>query len=84
MPEDKVREKLAELVVLCGGQREMAERLGVSQSSVSRFLSGSRLTPAMARAVARRVPKLRPEIEAILFGSDMQNPQVVTPSAAVA
>lgn len=75
--EKQLREKVFHLVDAHGGQRPFALMLGISQSTVSRFLSSenAELHPALAKALARRFPGLKRDIDAVFFGSEMHPTQ---------
>lgn len=80
--EEKLRSKLSDLAAAHGGQRGLAAELEVSQSTISRFLSGqSELTSTLARAIVRRYPGLKPEVEAVFFGRNMHKRQAAIASA---
>lgn len=64
---ERLRERLVVLAHRAGGQRELAESLGVNQGTVSRVINGQPLTPHMARLLAEKFPDLRPLVAAAVL-----------------
>lgn len=62
-----LHKKIAELVRTHGGQHQFARFLGVSQSTISRYLATTKLTPEMARALDERLPGIRNEVRSAFF-----------------
>lgn len=66
--EVELRDRLAVLVEVAGGQRELAAQLGTDQGTLSRFLAGAPLGPSLAGVLHRAYPGLRERLAAVVFG----------------
>ena len=81
--EDELRRRVAVLVVEAGEQQLFARSIGVHQSVVSRYLSGGKLTPAMARGLHAHRADLRALVTTVHFaGSGMPLGNTETAEAA--
>lgn len=81
--DSTLREKVAALVAHAGGQRAFAAKIGVSQSTVSRFLAAqAEMSVRFARALADNYPELKKDIDDFLFGHNMRTSQANHESVA--